>query len=191
MLIKHQRGEYDYASAEEAAEHVGGLDLATVVTVHIWAGEKWKDVGIIINFFRTGPYLQVEGKGDHQLVVAGIAEEMIAGLIAATARTRTSGRSGGRYWLVMGRDRRPVRRKRGWCTGRRRSGPVRACGGTSLGRRVDPLLPRDLRSTVRATARGGAESSGAMGRRLQRFGLWALTLGLGALLGALVQGWLD
>jgi hypothetical protein len=76
VLVKHQHGESRYESAEEASEHLGNVDLETVETIHILAGESWRDVAIIINFPKTGPFLKIEGTGDHHLTVAGIADDL-------------------------------------------------------------------------------------------------------------------
>ena len=80
MIVKQQRGESRFESAREAAEHLHQVDLAAVQTVHVIAGDTCAEVGIVINFFRTGPFLLVEGRGDHRLAVAGIAEAKSAEL---------------------------------------------------------------------------------------------------------------
>jgi len=191
VIVKQQRGESIYESATEAAEHLHQVDLATVETVHLIAGDRWTDVGIVINFFRTGPFLLVEGRGDCRLAVAGIAEVMgaeldhgdrsypheraigwalMAGCLVTSAGAIGAYAAGAPRGISLSLLVLVLVLSLGFCW--------------ILSLRVLLLPALELR---RDEQQSRAERWGG---RLRRFGGWALTLVLGAVLGALIQRWM-
>jgi hypothetical protein len=191
VTVKHDRGENSYQSAEDAAAHIDAVDLRTVTTVHLAAG-RLGDLIIIVNFFRNGPFLAVEGTGDHRVAVAGIADAMSVELDrqdrsypheqAMWAASLVGG------WLLL--------------------------VGSLVGPSAD--LPRAITLTasllgaifavfsawialIRPIFVPGLEIHGAeqqsraekWGGRIRRFAGWGFTLVLGALTGVLIQHWLE
>jgi hypothetical protein len=190
VSVRHRRGESTYASAEEASQHVGELDVDAVKSVHIIAGDVFRGVYIAINFHRSGPYLKVEGTGDHHLSVTGIADELTAALDRG--------------------DRPPHERVIGWTllgVGETLTAGALivaiadesstlslalAFGGLVL------VLPAMWILWIRILAFSGFDLHGdgdlsradLWGGRIRRFGAWAVSLVLAAVLGALIQHWL-
>ena len=191
ITVKHRDGENRYQSAEDAAAHIDAVDLRTVTTVHLAAGQLG-GLSIIVNFFRNGPYLAVEGQGDHRLVVAGIASAMSVELDRQD-RSYPHERA---FWAVS--------LVTGWLL----------LGGSFGAQAAD--LPRGIALAagvlaaiftgfsvwvllIRPIFVPGFEIHGAeqqsraakWGGKIRRFASWAFTLVLGALIGVLIQRWLE